>query len=592
TVHIVDLMAQRLLRKVRLGGRRPLDIAADCGHSLVLVDRPFGLVVIDGRRGPCAGPVLAAPRCHGTLEPRRVASGPMVLWCRPGTSFALVAAVDGTVFFEVDGATDLDLGPDGLLVVARAPGQALRRFRRDGDGWVELEPVGAPGYDGGAVAIGPNRRIAFTTPTGVGTTSGPAACRVTYGTVTTYRLDSGAYRTRWGRLFLDACLPPGTSVGVEFLTSDEDDVRDPLPRTPPERGARRVRHEDRTPPLPSETLLTTVDKPIALFRRPTGREQVWAPAAADPETGAALQTYEAPVTAPPGRYLWVQLELTGTARVSPRVRAIRVERPGHPLLRTLPRGWSRNEADADFLHRFLSPAEGLLHELDRHAAERGVLVDPGAVPADVLPWLGSFAGLVLDQRWSDRARRALVAEAYPLFRRRGTKEALARVLALYLGIRPGIVEQWRLRGLGGAVLGTSPRGLPAPAIRGAARATGTLGRFSVGGASPGQDSYAASAHRFAVLVPGRLTDEQRTVVRTILDGHRPAHTVYDLCELGPGMRVGRQLRVALTSYVGPGAATSPAVVGQVTVGGDAVVGQPGVGSRLGSTSVAGQVRVG
>lgn len=600
-VHVVDLTARRLLRKVRLPGRRPLDVAADCGRALVLVDEPFGLVVIDGRRGPRPGPQLVAPRCHGVLEPRRVASGPVVLWTGAAHHghgpTGLVATVDGTVLVEVDGATDLDLGPDGLLVVARAPGQPLRRFRHDAGAWVELDPVGAPGYDGGAVAIGPDGRIAFTTPTGVGATSGPAAPRVRDGTVTTYRLDSGAYRTRWGRLFLDACLPRGTSVGVRFLTSDEDEVRDPLVATPPARGARAVRHEDRTPPLPSQTLLATTADATALFRRPTGREQVWAPAPAGDDT--AFQTYEAPVAAAPGRYLWLQIALTGTARVSPRVRAVRVERPGHALLRALPRSWSRAEADADFLHRYLSPAEGLLHELDRRAAARAALVDPGAVSAELLAWLAGFAGLVLDERWPETARRALVAQAYELFRRRGTRETLIRTLAIYLGFRPGIVERWQLRGLGGAVLGTAPQVDPAgacprvpdAAVGAGARVTGTLGRFAVGGAAPGQDSYTGSAHRFTVLVPGHLTDAQRAVVRSILDDHRPAHTLYELCELGPGMRVGR-LRVALTSYVGPGTATTPAVVGQVTVGGDGVVGQPGIGSRLGRTSIAGGVRVG
>ena len=56
------------------------------------------------------------------------------------------------------------------------------------------------------------------------------------GQVTSYRLDSGAYRTRWGRMFLDACIPPGTAVAARFLTSDEDEVADPLPPAPPARA--------------------------------------------------------------------------------------------------------------------------------------------------------------------------------------------------------------------------------------------------------------------------------------------------------------------------------------------------------------------
>jgi len=82
------------------------------------------------------------------------------------------------------------------------------------------------------------------------------------------------------------------------------------------------------------------------------------------------------------------------------------------------------------------------------------------------------------------------------------------------------------------------------------------------------------------------------VVHRIVDVHRPVHTLYEVCELGSGMRVGLRLRLNLTSWVGPGSGWGPAVTGQVRVGGDGVVGVPAIGSRLGGDSRIGQVRVG
>ena len=590
-VHVVDLWAQRLLRKVPLGCRRPLDVAADCGGAIALVLHPPGLLRLDGRRGPRPGPTLVTPRCPGELEPRRVATGPLVLWRRPGSAHGVVAQPDGTVLVEASGATDLDVTADGVLVIGRAPGQPFRRFSQDGAGWIELEPLAAPGYDGGAICVAPNGRIAFTTPAGVGWTAGSAARHVTEGSVVTYRLDSLAYRTRWGRVFLDACLPPSTSIELTMLTSDDDEVADPIAAAPPDRGTVTVRHPEATPPLPSQTLLDGApDAPDVqpLFRRPNGREQPWAQIAADD----GFETYEAPVSAGPGRYLWIKLILHGTERVTPRVRAVRIERPGHQLLRALPRAWSRDDSDADFLQRLLAPAEGMLHELDERAAQRAVLIDPQATPQEALSWLASFVGLVLDRRWSEDARRTLIADAYPLFRRRGTKAALIRILEIYLGRAPVIIEQWQMRGLGGTVLGTEPHGTPAPTIGASTRGTGTLGRFTIGGQAPGSDSYQLAAHRFSVLVPTQLTPEQRAAVADIVEHHRPAHTVGEIQELGLGMRVGQRLRLNLTSFVGPGADWGPAVVGQVLVGGDGVVGLPVVGSRVGITSRTGQVRVG
>lgn len=591
SVVVIDLEQRQILRRLGLGPGRPVDLAAHCGRVLALTTAgaggtPARLHWLEGRRGPRSGPTLVRPRCPGGLRPTRLAAGPLVLWTARGR--AVVARPDGTVELELADATDLDVGPDQTLVVARRPGWSFRRFAPTDGGWIELEPVGAPGYDGGAIAHTPAGRIAFTTARGVGTTTGSAVTHAVEGSVTSYRLDSGSYRTRWGRMFLDCCLPARTSVAARFWTTDEDSVPDPVAPAPPARpllaGRASPADDQPYPPLPSARALAADGPVAAIFRRPTGREDSWT-------VDETYDTFETAVLAPPGRYLWVQLQLRGTDQATPALRAVRVERPGHRLLNTLPTAWSRAEDEAGFVHRFLAPAEGMLHELDWRAARRAVLLDPRATPADKLDWLAGFAGLVLDRRWPERARRQLVAEAYRLFARRGTKQALLRLLELYLGRPPTLVEQWQLRGLGGAVLDLEPIGPPAPAVGGSARATGSLGRFTLGGRQPDSDSYRESAHRCTVLVPGRLTAEQREVVLGLLEMHRPAHVMIRICELGDGMRVGERLRVDLTAFVGPGAGWQPLVVGDGGVGTDGVLGRAVVGTRVGENHV-GRVRVG
>ncbi|MFD0270379.1 phage tail protein [Streptomyces sp. NPDC127106] len=600
-VHVVDLWGERLLRRVPVRTaahphRRPLDVTAHCGAVAVLVTRPAGILLLQGRRGPLRGPALHRPPGADGLRPTRIAdhAGHLyVLWtgpAGPAGAAAVIARADGTRPLTVGGATDLDLTPDGTLVVARTPGRPFRRFRPDGTtAWAELEPLRAPDYDGGALTVDPDGRTAFTTAAGIARTAGAAARYTPTGTVICYRLDAGEYRIRWGRLFLDACIPPGTDVRVSFLTDDEDTVPDPLPWQPPVRGPRAVHRPDLTPPLPSRAgHAARLPAPAPLFRRPTGRELPWAQI--DPDD--AYETYEAPVQAPPGRYLWIVLRLTGTLRLTPRVRALRVERPGHRLSATLPRAWSRDETHAAFLHRFLAPAEGMLHEMDSRAALRTLLLDPRTTPQEALGWLAGLLGLALDRRWPVAARRELIAQAYDLFRIRGTAACLERILRLYLPVPVSVVEHWRLRGLAGAVLGTAPGGPPAPAVGGAAATSGALGRFTVGGTRPGEDGYTATAHRFSVLIPAAPTPAQLDVVRGIVESQKPAHTRVDICPLGTGMRIGRTLHLGLTSVVGPGAAWAPAVAGHLTLGTNAVVGVPAQGSRIGETTISGAVRVG
>jgi phage tail-like protein len=584
-VDLIDLPGARLVTKIALGCGRPADAAPDCGRVIVLHRQPDGLCYLDGRRGPRPGPRLVAPRCYPVMEPIRVCAGPFVLWRQPGGPDAFVARPDGTIVAEVPGACAIATAPDGTVIVARSPGRSFRRFTPDAGGWTELEPLAAPRFDGGAVAVAPNGRTVFTTVAGLGWTAGSSAVHASQGTVVSYRFDSEQYRTRWGRVFVDTCQPASTTITIRFLTSDSDEVPDPIPASPPDRGSVPVPHPEATPPLPSALQLDAAGEPMPLFRRPNGREQPWLQIASDDP----YQTYETAVQAPPGRYLWLELTLTGNAQVSPRVRAIRIERPGHPLLQTLPKAWSRDDSDADFLQRFLGAPEGVLYDLQLRAAARAILVDPQSTPQEALTWLAGFAGLVLDSRWSDQARRTLVAEAYLLFRRRGTAAMLARIIEIYLGYPPVIIEQWQLRGLGGTILGLIPAGPQAPSIGGEARRTGTLGRFMVGGQSDGQDSYGGTAHRFCVLIPFPLSAEQREVVVSLLEQHRPAHTLYQVLQLEAGMRLGDRLRISLTSFVGPGRQWSRATERS---GIGTMPGRPAVGSRLDGNAAVGKVQIG
>jgi hypothetical protein len=181
-----------------------------------------------------------------------------------------------------------------------------------------------------------------------------------------------------------------------------------------------------------------------------------------------------------------------------------------------------------------------------------------------------------------------------LFRFRGTLPGLQRFLAIYLGYDVTILEKFRLRGLGGALLG---------ATSGAAFTSSVLGAgFRVGGAIDSatatslqgtlQDAFTTHAHRFSVLIPGTLTDEQRAVVLEVLRVHRPAHTLFEICPIGSGMRLGRGLHVGLSSIVGRTAEFTSLQVGTWRLGRDEIVGRAEPGVRPGSSRLGSNSRVG
>ena len=214
---------------------------------MVLAKAAPRLYTITGRRGPVNGPALVRPRYPHGLEPIKLAAGPIVLW-RNGDGDCAIAGPDGSVLGEVAGATDLDIGEDGIVVVAREPGRSFARFALDGSNWTEVEPLLAPGYDGGAMSRRPLRTRRFHHRVGYRLDRRVGGRHVGKGTLVTYRMDSRSYRTRWGRVFLDACIPRGTSVLVRFSTTDDDHEKQT-----------RIRGQSGTP----------------LYRRPTGRERPW-----------------------------------------------------------------------------------------------------------------------------------------------------------------------------------------------------------------------------------------------------------------------------------------------------------------------------
>lgn len=72
------------------------------------------------------------------------------------------------------------------------------------------------------------------------------------------------------------------------------------------------------------------------------------------------------------------------------------------------------------IHTYFRPGPG--ESADRRA------------PAEFVPWLATWVACSLRDEWDDETRRRVVAQAVPLYRLRGTKEGLRRMLEIYVGL--------------------------------------------------------------------------------------------------------------------------------------------------------------
>jgi|GEM_PF-1257832 len=513
------------------------------------------------------------------------------------TPQVLSFAGDNPFAFASGLAVSVDGDGQPQLVVARRPEELFTRVdvRSDGN-FTLLEPLAARHYDGAGIAATPDGRIVFFTPGGPRHATGARLHYRSRGRVVGFRLDAGQPQASWGRLLLDACLPANTLISVHCLISDDDIEGPRLHRTAPANQPLVTLLQPEATPLPLVNTLPADDTQAQLlFKRTDGSEQPWL------VEQERFDTFEGIAPATLGRYLWLVFDLQGHSRATPRLRGVRAETPAHDWLRRLPLLYSRQDAMRSFLQRLLAPMAGLEADVAAQSDERHALLKPCSTPAAALPWLARWVGLTLDERWSDTARRSFIKEAPWLFRLRGTLWSLRRMVEIVTGARVVIVEQFRMRGLArvgagsGAVSGEGAG--PAwdePAVLGMGmRVGGPVGNDSVQGVeSEISDSFALNAHRFAVLVQAELNAVTEAAVRHLLEVHRPAHTLFTLCALGQGARIGRGLQIGLSTVVGPVTGFAQLQLGAATLGRGQLLGsapqaqgamRPGP-SRLGQTS--------
>lgn len=96
--------------------------------------------------------------------------------------------------------------------------------------------------------------------------------------------------------------------------------------------------------------------------------------------------------------------------------------------------------DSDFLGRFLLIFETIWEPLEHRQRHINMYFDPRTAPADFLPWLASWLDFRINANWPEVRLRRLLAEAMELYRWRGTRYGLARMIEIHCGVFPRITE--------------------------------------------------------------------------------------------------------------------------------------------------------
>jgi phage tail-like protein len=517
----------------------PVDVAVAPWDTIYVADRAAGRIVTFTAGFRRKGHFIPQDPAGLLTKPRPVA----IMIDADGTVLVADASYPRLLRFSQDGAPVGDVVLSTLVAPLQAAGISLSTPLQLLAGPAARIVAGAcrppfPANDGGVLLAKIHRYLRLL------------ALKLnhsfaTSGALLTTVFDSRMPGTIWHKIVVGALLPAGTSITVETATAESP-----------------------------EALVS------AITSGPTvGSDLPWAsPQQLGVPISFTKQVPDQLVQSTPGRYLRMRITLASDGTATPSLQWLKVLFPRVSYLDYLPRIYQRDPDAQLFLQHFLALFESVFTRVEDRYEEFSRWLNPQAAPLEMINWLGLLLDLTFDPSWPLARRRALVAAAMGLYRRRGTVGGLQSYVEIYTGTTPVILEAFLSRpgqpaflGVGSSIVGSGLSLSPSSPTQ--APAAGLT------------DSY---AHRFTVLVYPSDTCDAETllpVVDRIITVNKPAHTIHTLQAVYPDARVGAQSTIGLDLVVGGG--TPP----HTQLGGAPQAGHPTTGAGvLGVNTVLGNTR--
>ncbi len=146
-----------------------------------------------------------------------------------------------------------------------------------------------------------------------------------------------------------------------------------------------------------------------------------------------------------GRFFWFLAEIFGKGTGRPAVRAIRVYFPRETWLSYLPAVYGEGKKSVAFLEQFLGIFQSMYQDMENKIEHGGAYMDPASGNEEMLRWVAGGLDISAVYLWTGDRLRRLLEEAAGLFSMRGTRQGLIRLVELYTGERPLVVETFQVK---------------------------------------------------------------------------------------------------------------------------------------------------
>lgn len=203
-----------------------------------------------------------------------------------------------------------------------------------------------------------------------------------------------------------------------------------------------------------------------------------------------------------GRYLWIKIETVNYTEQRVEIIDLRIDFPRQALTLKLPDIYQQDARSSDFLNRFLSLFQSLMEEMDEQLANRDRYLSVDYAEREFLYWLCKWLDIRQPQTWQEDRLRIFMREVWSLYRIKGTRQSINRIVEIFTGAKPYIVEQYQA----------------------------TKHEQSTGKDKLWKKLYGDNVWTFTVLVPEQYLEstQQYIELKRIVESFTPAHTILNL----------------------------------------------------------------
>ena len=229
-------------------------------------------------------------------------------------------------------------------------------------------------------------------------------------------LDSGEVETVWSRVKWNIVLPKDTMVSFSYFASDSD----------------LLKYDNQN--ITVDNYIQ--DEEVLLVDKLNMLESLWIEERKNP-TDMLLSKAK-------GRYLWFKLELLSKQKEVPMIQGLEIEFPRESFVDYLPEFYRSNRENFEFLDRFLGMYQSMILDLQEEVVNISHYLDSDVTTTEFLHWLAEWVAIDDVFRWDEQKLRNFIKQSFSIYKLKGTKEGLERVIELYLGQKPRIVETYEI----------------------------------------------------------------------------------------------------------------------------------------------------